>query len=178
MNKEDWHYGVYQKDIGEKFIKEANLKDNQRTFVICLFIDIVISIIFFVGFHYGFWEQDITLETFIFCILFFPIIGSIVLYFVMKKYIEQSETGNLYAVTCVCEQISERVISGYGLNELNRSVYTLTVNIKGNRRIVKCWNKCIHREIVQGDEITLVMFNPDSKRQMALALEKVYEEYR
>lgn len=78
-------------------------------------------------------------------------------------------------ITCVCEHIEEKTIkNSYGEIRTN---YTLMVNIEGEHKNIKCWNKCIQREIKRGEEVTLAMYSLNYKRQLALVLDKVYEEY-
>lgn len=174
MKKQGWHFGIKNKEIGKKFMEETSLKKNKRCFLIFSLIEIISgSLILWI---WSLEEDDIMFGIVVFGItLFVSLIGAFG-YMLMKKQIQQCETGKFYVITCVCEHIEEKTIkNSYGEIRTN---YTLMVNIEGEHKNIKCWNKCIQREIKRGEEVTLAMYSLNYKRQLALVLDKVYEEYR
>ena len=174
MKKQGWHFGIKNKEIGKKFMEETSLKKNKRCFLIFSLIEIICGCLI-LGIQL-LEQEDIMFGVVVFCITLFTGLICVFCYMVMKKRIRQCETGKFYVITCVCEHIEEKTIkNSYGERLTN---YTLMVNIEGEHIRIKCWNKCIHREIKKGEEVSLATFSINYKRQLALVLDKVYEEYR
>lgn len=95
-------------------------------------------------------------------------------YKLIKKRIQQCETGEFYVITCVCEQI---IKCSYG-RAGTYIYYTLMINVGGEYKTIRCQKRWSYSKIREGEEITLAMYSLNFKHQNAFVLENLYKEYR
>lgn len=172
VKKQGWHYGIKNKEIGEKIIKETFLKSNRRWFLILMFVEMAIGFFSLVFFVLG--EEGNRIGVIVFCMAVFATMICGFGYKLMKKRIQQCETGEFYVITCVCEKIIKCTSGRAG----TYIYYTLLVKVGGEYKTIKCQKRWIYSQIREGEEVTLAMYSLNFKHQNAFVLEKIYREYR